>query len=90
MAAKRLTLERKTTRTSFEDLPVAYSKTQARCQSDYNQPRYNELNVLSWQEMSRQLRSFFKMAAKWLALERKTTRTSFEELNFVYATSPST
>jgi len=52
MAAKRLTLEWKTTRTSFEDLPVAYSKTQARCQSDYNQPRYNELNILSWQEMS--------------------------------------
>src|SRR3989442_15826373 len=45
MAAKRLTLERKTIRTNFKDIYVSCTTSQTKCKSDQYKPRYRQIKL---------------------------------------------
>src|SRR5437899_1291888 len=85
MAAKRLTLERNTIRTKFEELYDSYAQI-----SNKIRIRLRKAEILSisfYPRRNSQLQLFFNMAAKRLTLERNTIRTKFKDLHVSYATS---
>src|SRR6267154_2450173 len=79
MAAKRLTLERKTIRILLKGLHVSYTEIQTKYKSDHCKLRYRRFSF--YMVKYSQWKTFFKMAAKRLTLERKTIRTMFKVLH---------
>src|SRR6267154_66611 len=82
MAAKRLTLERKTIRTLLKGLHISYSEIQTKYKSDHYKLRYRRFSFCMVKYS--QWQTFFKMAAKRLTLERKAIRTLLKGLHVSY------
>src|SRR6267154_1741882 len=82
IAAKRLTLERKTIRTLLKGLHISYSEIQTKYKSDHSKLRYRRFSFCMVKYS--QWQTFFKMAAKRLTLARKTIRTLLKGLHVSY------